>query len=363
MSLSQITILPVDNGDSIMIEHDDCIVITDLNYRKDSQDDDDECYDIGEDIRDACHEVHNDYECDLFVLTHPDEDHRRGFEELFFTGNPSNWQSSKSDILIHELWVSKYMDDDNNSTDGSKFLFEEVSRRKKLIGSDEGNKAGNRIKIFTTSCDNTNGSLGKHSNLEWSLLAPTNEEADIESGSSSNDSSLVIQWNAKVDGADNLIMIGGDSGVDIWERLWKDYQDDTDQIKWQILVAPHHCSRSSMARKDIDSDKYSYSDDALNALGVMDGNGFICSSSNKIVISKPNPPSYDAKRKYLDILHKSKSDGEKRFFCTGNHDNGKPGPVVFNFTGRGVNTKIVPAATSDLNSNRLTDEASTYGKE
>ncbi|MGK0437948.1 MAG: hypothetical protein ACJATK_000895 [Paracoccaceae bacterium] len=372
MSASQITVLPVDNGDSIMIEHDGCVVITDLNYRKDSQDDNDDCYDIGEDIRDACFDAHDEYACDVFVLTHPDKDHRGGFEDLFYVGDPSKWKSLKTELLVKELlvkellvkelWVSEYMDDSSRSTDASKFLFDEVARRKKLSGGSDGDKDGNRIKILASDGEDTEGSLGDKSNLEWLLLAPTQEEADIESEDSSNDSSLVIRWNAKVDGSDNLVLLGGDSGVDIWERIWEDHENDTAPITWQFLVAPHHCSRSSMARKDVESGKYDYSDDALKALGEIDGNGFITSSSNKVVNAKPNPPSFEAKNKYLNILHKSKSDGEKRFFCTGSHKNGKPAPVVFKFTSGGITTKMVTSSAAVIGSNSLTSEASTYGQ-
>ena len=363
MSVSQITVLPVDNGDSIMIEHDGCVVITDLNYRKDAQDDNEDCYDIGEDIRDACFDAHDEYACDVFVLTHPDKDHRGGFEDLFYVGDPSKWKSSKTELLVKELWVSEYMDDSSRSTDASNFLFDEVARRKKLSGGSDGDKDGNRIKILASDGEDTEGTLGDKSNLEWLLLAPTKDEADIESEDSSNDSSLVIRWNAKVNGSDNLVLLGGDSGVDIWERLWEDHKDDTTSITWQFLVAPHHCSRSSMARKDAESGKYDYSDDALNALGEMDGSGFITSSSNKVVNAKPNPPSFEAKNKYLNILHKSNSDGEKRFFCTGSHKNGKPAPVVFKFTSGGITTKMVTSSAAVIGSNSLTSEASTYGQE
>lgn len=359
MADGKVTVFPVDNGDTFLIEHDDCVVVTDINYRKKSQDDqEEEYYDVGEDIRDACYTAHQEYKCDVFVLTHPDEDHRRGFEDLFFVGKPSEWDSDSSEVLINELWVSDYMTDKSRSTDSSKFLFDEVDRRKKLDGTNEGEKDGNRIKVLSSDGDETTGDTGKKSLLNWKLLAPTVDEADIDAEESSNDSSLVIRWNAKVSGADNLILLGGDSGVAIWERIWKDHQNSRDDIKWQFLVAPHHCSRSSMARKN-DEDEYEYSDDALSALGEMDGDGFIASSSKEIKDDDDNPPSYDAKGKYLDILHKSKKDGEKRFYCTATHKNGKSAPVVFKFTGKGISTKSV--ATASIVSPAISSEASTYG--
>lgn len=360
MSNSQITVLPVDNGDSIMIEHDGCVVITDLNYRRDSQDDDEECYDIGADIRDACFNAHDEYVCDVFVLTHPDEDHRGGFEDLFYIGDPSKWTSAEDNILVRELWVSEYMTDTKQATESSKFMFDEVARRKGLIGTATGNDDGNRIKILNAGNQEVSGNIGDTSNLEWQLFAPNKEELDIEVEESSNDSSLVIRWNAKVGERNNFVLLGGDAGVDVWKRIWQDYKDVSDSLKWHVLVAPHHCSRSSIARKN-DDDEYIYSDDALAALSKMDGHGFITSSSKTVKNEKPNPPSFEAKGKYLDILHNSKDDGEDRFFCTGSHDDGSEAPVVFKFTSGGINTTGVKSAATAVGSSRLTSDRSTYG--
>ncbi|MFA0464748.1 hypothetical protein AB4458_26750, partial [Vibrio sp. 10N.261.45.F1] len=59
--------LPVDNGDSILINSGYKAVLTDIKYRTS----DDDVYDIYNDIKDSC----SDNKLSLFVSTHQDQDH------------------------------------------------------------------------------------------------------------------------------------------------------------------------------------------------------------------------------------------------------------------------------------------------
>ena len=45
---------------------------------------------------------------DLFVSTHPHDDHCKGFEGNFYHGNPDEYDSKKNanEIIIGELWVT-----------------------------------------------------------------------------------------------------------------------------------------------------------------------------------------------------------------------------------------------------------------
>ncbi len=360
MTNKRLTVFPVDNGDSMLIEHDGVVVLTDLHYRKDAQDDDEkDVYDIGKDIRDACENMHNALTCDIFVLTHPDQDHLLGIEDLFHLGSATNWKSDSELIRIDELWVSPYMQDDECATEKSQCMFDEVARREKLIGTGEGDLDGNRIKILSLDGSDTSGKVGGSNKLEWTLLAPTDDEADIgkdDDGDnlSANNSSLVIRWNAQTEGKDNVFLLGGDAEVVIWERIWQDNKDHPDAISWNVLVAPHHCSRSVMARKNED-DEYEYSNDALDALGQIDGKGFVVSSSKEIKRNDDNPPSWQAKQKYIGILEKSGDDADGRFKCTADK---KTEPVVFKFTSNGLARSIAVASVSGIS---LTSQATEYG--
>lgn len=343
---SRLTVFACDNGDTILIEAHKHTILTDINYRKaDAEDEDnDDVLDFAPDLRAACGE-----HLDLFVLTHPDEDHLRGVDEIFHLGAPEDLDKDPKEgepkILIDEIWCSPYALTPNYETEESAPLLEEIQRRKILQGTAKGDIAGNRLRVLSASTDES-GSFT--AGIDWRLHAPTDEEADIpaaeknEPPNSSNPSSLVLRWNVRVAGGDNLIFLGGDTSVEILERLGTEVQpDDPDSLAWHVLVAIHHCSRWSIGRvkNEGKDEEYEHSKDAETALSEQRGNGFVVSSSKRIVRGAATPPSSHAKNRYLKILARDGQVTEAvrdRFICAGGKDDGdSPEHVVFELTGAG----------------------------
>lgn len=99
-------------------------------------------------------------------------------------------------IIVKEMWCSPYAADPHYTTDISKPVIDEIKQRKKLQSSASGEKDGNRLVIMDPST-HENGKVAE--GLEWRLLAPTPEEAEIPESddpdnlNSSNPSSLVIR--------------------------------------------------------------------------------------------------------------------------------------------------------------------------
>jgi len=335
---------PVGNGDTILLEADGHTILTDINYRK-SLIDKEDAYDFTNDLRKATKQSDGSYLLNIFILTHPDEDHLGGFSEFIHTGSPDDYDNNSEDedslILAAEIWASPYSVDPNYQTDSSKPVIKEIKRRKKLMDTSDGEKDGNRLRILDTELE-SEGDITN--NISWLLLAPTPEEADIEdtededTHASSNNSSLVIRWKVTVDGGENFFLLGGDAEIDVWERIWEDYKDETDNISWHILLAPHHCSRSAMARKNEETEEYEYSDDALSALGEKLDDGFVVSSSKPVEDDDDNPPSWDARNKYLEIL--SDDEPENRFLNPESHKNDEASPVIFQLTSDGPSLDV-----------------------
>jgi beta-lactamase superfamily II metal-dependent hydrolase len=90
-----ITYFPVGNGDTTLIQlSDETSILIDCNITQDSEDESkDEVYSVHDHILKKVLKDENDVQyLDVFILTHPDEDHCRGFGNIFYTGDPADYQ-------------------------------------------------------------------------------------------------------------------------------------------------------------------------------------------------------------------------------------------------------------------------------
>ena len=338
----KVTVFAAGCGDSIMIEAHNKVVLTDIHYRKSQAEDEenDQVPDFAPAIRKACADDH----LDVFVSTHPDKDHVAGFCEIFHCGSPETWDSDPDEgepkIIVDEIWCSPYGADPHYTTEQAKPLVEEIKRRKALIDKPEGRRDGNRLIIMDTTT-HTSGKIVD--NFGWRLLAPTPAEWDIpntDPPTSSNPTSLVLQWTITRSWGENKILILGDTSVEVLERLEKDVQKKSPEyIAWHILIAPHHCSRRSIGRVrngGSTDEEFDESTGALAALSEQRGKGFVVSSSRRVVRGGDTPPSFHAKQQYLRILANGSEIDQSvrdRFKCTGGNDaTEKPAHVIFNLT-------------------------------
>jgi hypothetical protein len=345
---NKLTMFASSNGDTIMIEAHNSTILIDIHYRRDQAEDpeNDRVPDFAPDIRAAC----PDYHLPVFVLTHPDKDHLGGWCEIFHCGAPETWDRDPKDdepkVIADEIWCTPYAVNPHYVTEQAQPLIDEIKRRDKLRGTSEGEKDGNRLFVMDTSTHST-GEIVE--GLEWRLLAPTKSEWNIpeagkdETPTSSNPTSIVMQWTVTVNGFKNYIVTGGDATVEVLERIDREVRkSDPDHVAWHILIGLHHCSRRSIGRVSNNGHKdeeFEESEAALRALGGQRGNGFVVSSSKRIIRGAQTPPSFHAKNRYLKILArwgKITDAVRARFLCTGGDaDDDKPAHIIFNLTASG----------------------------
>ena len=361
MAKHKITFFTCGNGDASLIEAHGFKIMTDINYRQAATDEEeDEISDFAPKIRKAC----DDDKLSIFVLTHPDADHLRGFDEIFHLGKPEDRENDPEKgcvkIIVDEIWCSPYAISPNYKTEESKPLLNEIKRRQNLVNKPEGKKDGNRLRILSVTNNTTNGIEKLVSGLEFFLLAPTKEEATIPktqngaSENSSNPSSLVIQWRITVGMQTSKVIIGGDSTVDVWERIGKDFEKYS--LEWHILLAPHHCSRYTLGRKDTldGKDDFSWSKEAFCGLNhPASSKAHVVSSSRKF--GSTHPPHPKARERYYKMLASGSaidSNVRTRFKVTAGKKGEASKDVVFNFTSKGptlaalVGAPIIPISST-----------------
>ena len=124
--------------------------------------------------------------------------------------------------------------------------------------------------------------------------------------------------------------MGGDAEHEIWQHIL-DNNTDEEKLKWNIFLAPHHCSWSFFNDSD---NKEEIKPSAEAILDKQIGNSaHVIASSNEIKDDNNNPPCYEAKEQYIKKL----KSGSSHFLNTATHSKlgNIPQPIVFKITANG----------------------------
>ncbi|MCY3866697.1 MAG: hypothetical protein OXG68_14765 [Chloroflexi bacterium] len=264
MTDASVTFYPVGNGDTTLIRlTDGWAIMIDCNIR--ACDDDEKCYPVHEKLLDDIdRDAHTRPYINAFILTHPDQDHCRGFQSVFYTGPPSEYpeEDKKNElILINELWFPPrvFADHEDELCDDAKAFLTEAERRMELYrnGDDGRNDLGNRLRIIgLTDSEDIEGLDGIVSNpgdvvdeidgkrkddFSFFVHAPFKADTDSEDGERNN-ASVVLQARFDVDDEVSvcLAIFGGDADYRVWSHILN--KSDDDSLSWDLLQAPHHCS-------------------------------------------------------------------------------------------------------------------------
>lgn len=351
-----VTFFPVGNGDMTLIRLADSAKTTLMVDCRIRQVDDD-VPNVAAELRDRLgRDGKGRPYVDVFLLSHPDEDHCLGLKTHFWTGSLDGYPDDNKDdgdkrIVIRELWSSPLVfrrarrkkDKDSNGKEHvlceDARAFDAEARRRVRINMDKnfmGVPEGDRILVLGHDIDGKADGLdpiridagelipringAANSFAEIQLIAPREpHEDDLEEELSKNDSSVIINFHlaARAYEFDRCrFLTGGDAGVLIWERLWDNHPSERDEFRYNLLQAPHHCSWHSLSydsASDCDDPKVNPS--AREALGQAENGAFIVASSKAIDEEECDPPSHLARAEYKAILKPQNG----RFYCTGEY--------------------------------------------
>ena len=332
---------PVGNGDSATIAIDDETVMqVDLNHLESADDEEDARVHIIDELVSLLPKVDGKPYLSVFALTHPDLDHCRGFKELL------------SKVTIGEIWHSprvfrEYLKD--LSDDATAFRKEAKRRVKTIIQQEGAVDSGDRLRLigydellkeddyegfpvefFTVPGHKVTDLDGKDLStvFEAFIHAPFKDDAEEDR----NDTSLAFQITLKEGEGTGQALFLGDHCYPTLKKIF-DISKEED-LAWNILLAPHHCSKSAMYWKDEGEEQEKLRDDILKSMGSAAGNpGYIIASSVPVPAqnqSGDNPPHAKAKNRYQEIV-------PDEFLCTQEHtDEENPIPIVFTVDKEGL---------------------------
>lgn len=369
-----IKFFPVGNGDMTLITtNSGKNILIDCNIRSGK-----EYPDVVKQLKECLHrDSKNRLFVDFFVWSHPDEDHCKGIREHFHLGEPSGWKKDDDKILINEVYSSPivFRRAEKNSKKNSLTLCEdakafnkEIKRRVnlykknkklgqigdlvKVLGEDEKGKTDD-IQSIVYKLDSE---IKMTNDLTAKLLGPSpiSELETEEDKLSSNESSVMMNYEIKVDGCSTQFFTLGDAEVVCNEALWKRKNNSatTKDLSYNVLQAPHHCSWRSISHDSLKDAKKSkteaeVSNNALNTLNEAHNNAIIIASCNEIKNDDNNPPAYKAKKEYEKIANRVKGS----FKCVDDHKNSKKENIPLTIVIDSSGSKIKPAASLSTNSN------------
>lgn len=318
---ASIEFFPVGSGDMTLVRlKNGKTILIDINIRQKADQEGEADYpDVANMLKKRLdRDVHDRLYVDVFMLSHPDQDHIGGLRKHFHLGAPSRWKEPENGepetILIREMWSSPLTFRRADKVDGalgadSEAWRKEAKRRVELFreGNDASDEDGNFIRVLGQDIhhDKTAGieplvvkvgetfnEICRENDPSFSavLLSPkvvSEKEADELPGK--NNSSIVMQF-ALVAGDEGEVgakfLTGGDAEVDIWRRIWERNKDTLANLEYHILQTPHHCSLGALSY-----DRYSdqngkpgkgenceIDSDAYNALSQAQDGAFIVGS-------------------------------------------------------------------------------------
>lgn len=369
------TLIKLDNGKTIIT---DCQILDNLNNDKGIQ----VRFDVKADLlKELGKDRNGNPFVDLFVSTHPHDDHCKGFEGNFYHGDPKDYnkKTNKDEIIIGELWVTP-RGVGNELADSAEAIRQEAKRRRKLYDDDKNynGEYGNYLHIIGydqqkafderygyvpgTTVISVNGDDLKW--LELFIHAPFKEDvATSKKEANENATSIVVQHAFKILDDNNneviksRLLIAGDAEHEIWQHIIDNNNDD-DKLKWNIFLAPHHCSWTFF-NEPSNKDEVKPSADTImkKQIGTL---SYVIASSKEIKNDDDDPPCYKAKKEY-----KSRLNTEDNFLNTATNDvrNNIPQPIVFKIDKHGKRLVATTISSAETTVSRPAPRAGTENNE
>lgn len=335
---------PVGCGDSsTIVVSDDTVVQVDLRHMECAGDEDDPHVPIVDELEEVLPKREDKPYLAVFVLTHPDEDHCKGFADLL------------DRVTIGELWFTPRVFREYNKDlcdDARAFKAEALRRVKKTIRSDGEVESGDRVRIV--GYDDLLKEDDYEGFPESRLTIPGNEVTELDGYDHSesfrafihapfkddsfgdrNNASLGMQITLKDGDGELTALLLGDLAYPTISRIL-DRSEDAD-LAWNVLLAPHHCSKSVMYWQDEGEEKATLKRELLDGLeNAAASPGYIVASSEPVPTtnqSGDNPPHAKAKARYEEIV-------PDEFLCTQERPNEEsPEPILFELDGGSVSLR------------------------
>jgi hypothetical protein len=348
---------PVGNGDSVTIRVSEEVVLqVDLNHCEGAGEDDDPRARVIDELASQLPEKDDKPYLSAFALTHPDQDHCRGFQRMLdeyeigeLWGTPRVFREYKKVLCNDAVAFRDEMDRRREATieaggdPGSGDRLRVIGSRSLL---DDGDFVGFPESMLAEPGDVLTTVDGQDFVSEFAVFIHSPHE-DYDPGDRNN-TSLGMQVTLKGLSEIQALLFGdlSYSGLrGVFDR------GDDESLRWHVLLAPHHCSKSVMYSKGEGESEETLKPDIMDALDrTAHDAGWVVASSNKIPESNQDgddPPHIIAKERYEETAPSG-------LVCTMEHPNeGTPEGVIFDVSGDAVELRGFEARGNQVSSDGL----------
>jgi hypothetical protein len=331
---------PVGTGDSttIVVKESEIVFQLDLHHLAKAEDSNDPAWPIVDNLVKYLPKKGGKPYLAVFALTHPDQDHILGFGELL------------RQVTIGEIWhtprIFRDYEDDVPLCDDAQMFRKEVHRRREAIINNPTNVSpGNRVRVighddilneekykrFPRERTSVPGhvitvldDIDVSTIFECFIHAPFKEDA----AGTRNNTSLSLHISMKNGDSVSKAFFFGDREYPTLKQIFDvTIERGREQfLYWDILLAPHHCSKKAMYWRDEGQDEESLKTDIMQLFETYKQSGaYLVASAHSDFTDGDgdNPPHAKARRQYERILDAG------HFICT--HEYGSketPEPFV-----------------------------------
>ena len=250
-----------------------------------------------------------------FILTHPDQDHCKGFKRLL------------EEVEIGEIWFTPRVFDELSKDlceDAKAFKAESERRVKVSIEKGDAVVSGNRVRLigysdrleeppykgFPDSKLTVPGSAvesidGKDFAGLFRAFIHAPFKENLYKERDRNDTSLAMQIRLYNTGGESNLLLFGDHSYPGLRKIFDINKNKTD-LSWGVFLTPHHCSKSAMYWADTAGEDATFRSDIMEDIeGYKAEPGYIVASAEPVpAVNKKgdNPPHAKAKRRYEEIV-------------------------------------------------------------
>jgi hypothetical protein len=317
--MHRLTFYPIGNADCCFIELDNGQnILFDYTHSKNFEDENDLRVDLKTMVSDKLEDKRKTY-FDVVAFTHADEDHIKGFSDLFYLEHAKKYQDVNR-IKIAELWIPAAVICETGLPEEAKILQTEARYRLK-------NKKAIRIFSKPTMLKKwfenegldfddykhlmidagqfiPNYSLEKD-NLEIFVHSPFAKRNDKEEIDRNTDS-IVVQFTFQINNILTKMLLSADTPyenlIDIVNITRA--HNRPEKLNWDVLKLPHHCSYQSISSEK-GKEKTIPVEEAKWLINQGNELAKIISTSNSIPAENTDlPPHFQAANCYKELIKK-----------------------------------------------------------